>query len=558
MASPFRSVFASTHGLVASSLALALVVSGCAAQSAATKREPGTLKDGVFTPMVPPAASYGVDPSLGPCPEGSVVRMVEDMVAKAATKAGKPIPKLDPQLCAMSSALSGWDLTTDLPADLVYPQLLHYFGRPESVVRPVINVVRDEDPAVVAKRVYDGLANIAFTMKNPIYGLTTWRATKKVTGVVLLILDQNIELSAPVPRHLDAGQKATIAGKIVVPGDFEKSAVIVSDVAGTLNADRKPIAESFSTQVSCGDKAGTILVQIRGELPGMATPLANFPIACGSALAVGAVVPPPPPATFDIAATEKELFDFINAERAAIGLAPLTIDVDVAKVARGIAEGLRNQAMGQGGGSPDLPGQLKAAGVVSGLILQNQIRGRSAYEADQQFLASPVHHSNMLNGAASHVGIGVAVLEAKENQPATLYVTELFVKELPEVDVAKVKDALRVAMARKRADARTNELKSDVKLEDVAQKYADALAASKGDVPQAQVEEITAPLYKGYKTVSIMLGARPEVADFAEEPKVVSDGKVVGLGLAQGFHPVLGKNALYVVLLIATPQGRGK
>jgi hypothetical protein len=53
----------------------------------------------------------------------------------------------------------------------------------------------------------------------------------------------------------------------------------------------------------------------------------------------------------------------------------------------------------------------------------------------------------------------------------------------------------------------------------------------------------------------MVTGAKQEPLDFAEEPQIVSSGRSLGVGVAQGRHPVLGRNATYVTIMVGTPRG---
>jgi|SRR5712691_3623565 len=162
---------------------------------------------------------------------------------------------------------------------------------------------------------------------------------------------------------------------------------------------------------------------------------------------------------------------------------------------------------------------------------------------------SPAHRANYLSTEATHVGIGAAARTDSAGKPSAV-VTELFVKELPPLDVAALREKLHAELARKRSDARAAPLRKDAVLEEMAQRYASELAAARGDLPKARDKELIAPLYKRYLTVNILGGAKSDPIEFAEEPGVLSNGKLIGVGVAQGTHPVLGKNAVYVVIFI--------
>jgi hypothetical protein len=86
----------------------------------------------------------------------------------------------------------------------------------------------------------------------------------------------------------------------------------------------------------------------------------------------------------------------------------------------------------------------------------------------------------------------------------------------------------------------------------VATEYAVELAAAKGALPKARVDELVSPLYKSFKTVRLLTGAKASPLELADEPSLVGTDKLYGLGVAQGWHQVLGNNAAYVVLLLGT------
>ena len=120
--------------------------------------------------------------------------------------------------------------------------------------------------------------------------------------------------------------------------------------------------------------------------------------------------------------------------------------------------------------------------------------------------------------------------------------------------MASAREKLRAAIARKRADARAPALTADPALDRVAEQYAKLLASTNGGPPKDKADEIARPLYRAYRTVSFVSGVKGDPLEMAEEPGIVGDGKLVGVGVAQGPHPNLGKNAVYVTVLIAAPR----
>ena len=535
-------------------LALALLagVVGCAAAAAVNKREPATITNGVVSPTLPPAQAYGNDPTREPCPETSVVRLLTGMLASSSKNANKAPPKLDPQLCAVSTSVSGWDLAAGAPPEQLSTWLVQYFGHTQVLPRVLISKLETEEPRQVAGKITEVITNQAFSMVAPAWGLTTWRIKKGTTGIALVILDENVALLQPVPKRLDLGQKAPLQAKLT-GGDYEQAGIVYSDVLGNLKSERKPVAEPVSTELACGDKPGKLLVQLRGYQGDVGTPLASFSVACGEPLATSFTLAPAAPATVDIAAAEKEVYDAINKARAAAGVKPVEIDTDVAAIARQRAEALREQAKGQGTGPAELGAQLRNAGIISPVVLQNPARARSVADAITAFSSSPVAYSQTLSKDVTHAGVGIAFLEATDTVPASVFVSELFVSELPVVDTNEVKAKLRAAIDQRRTEARAPDLKTDPILEDIGQKIANLLAASKGEPSKDDTDALLGQLQgKGFKAINLIQGARADFMDFAQDPKMVSDNKLVGIGVAQGFNSRLGKNAIYIVVFLGT------
>ena len=90
----------------------------------------------------------------------------------------------------------------------------------------------------------------------------------------------------------------------------------------------------------------------------------------------------------------------------------------------------------------------------------------------------------------------------------------------------------------------------DPQLEEIAQAYATQMAKDKGKIAKEKLAEIEAPLYKSFATVNELGGVKADPLEFAEEPGVVGDAKLVGVGVGIGSSPQFGKNSAYVVVLM--------
>src|SRR5262249_57594729 len=89
-------------------------------------------------------------------------------------------------------------------------------------------------------------------------------------------------------------------------------------------------------------------------------------------------------------------------------------------------------------------------------------------------------------------------------------------------------------------------------------KMAEELAGAKGELRKSRQEELVQPLRGKYGAINVVSGAKTDPTEFAEEPIVVSGGNLMGVGIALGLHPALGKNAPYVVEIISSAPAAAK
>jgi uncharacterized protein YkwD len=366
---------------------------------------------------------------------------------------------------------------------------------------------------------------------------------KGVTKIVVAMQDQNFELD-PLPRRLELGAQATLSGRLL--GPLENAKVQYTDLSGKLRSAASTDGKSFKADIKCGDRPGSIPIQIIGGEKGAETSLANFTVACGMPLPTSAPLFEAPKGPVDPAQAEQKLFELMNADRVALGLKPLELDKELSKIARGLSERRSNKLSIS---SADLASALKEAGISSPLVLESAAEAGNAEEAYAGFSSNPTDRSYALNPDLTHLGIGAA--PGGGGRP-TIIITALFVKQLPPLDTKTLRAKLYEAVNRKRADARAPALAKDRLLDEIAQKYADEMAAGHGNVPKARQSELEAPLFKAFRTVNILGGVKTDPLEFAEEPGVVGPGKVIGIGVAQGTSAQLGRNSAFVVMFIGT------
>ena len=386
----------------------------------------------------------------------------------------------------------------------------------------------------------------------PRYGLVTSRIKAGLTRVVIVMQDQSLEIQ-PIPRKLNAGQTATLSGKLL--GNLVNPKVQYTDAVGKLERAEPTSEKSFTAQLKCGDRPGRIIVSVTAEHEGANAALASFPVGCGTDLPVAAALPKPggkEAATSDPAAVEKQLADMINAERASAGLQRLEVDTDLAKVARSISD---DRAKGKGITSNELTRRLQEMDISAPTILVSEAQALSGEDAYTRLSNSPQDRANAMNSEMTHFGIGVAPGPPVDQRP-TVVVSELFLKQVPPPNADEVKANLYKAISRRRTDARAGAVTKDPELEQIAQAYASQMAKDKGKVAKEKVAEIEAPLYKKFATVNELGGVKSDPLDFAEEPGIVGDAKLVGVGVGVGTSPQFGKNSTYVVILLGKRRSK--
>ena len=126
-------------------------------------------------------------------------------------------------------------------------------------------------------------------------------------------------------------------------------------------------------------------------------------------------------------AFELRVFELTNVERVKEGLPRLKWDNGLAAVARAHSEDMAQNgyfAHTSPDGSSTLISRLAKAGIKYSSAAENICGGRSTPEATvKAWMDSPGHKANILDGALTHLGVGVAYLQSS---PLRYYATQLF------------------------------------------------------------------------------------------------------------------------------------
>jgi uncharacterized protein YkwD len=316
---------------------------------------------------------------------------------------------------------------------------------------------------------------------------------------------------------------------------------------------QKP-GKAFKAELQCGARPGRILVEIRGEEMGNDTVMTAFTVACGGPPSPVSVAVATPPWPAGVAEQEALLRKAVDDERSAGGLPALAWSEPVGRIARAVSEAMRDSAKKGGVSVPvNIVQRLGDADIQAPVILQNPAAGPTAELASERLLISPTHRATVMSTEVTAGGVGVA-LGTDQGGQAVAYLTQLFVKIQPPPDVPAARQAIREAIDKKRAGEKLGRLAPDPLLEKLAGDYAVVVAGAGGPPPKARTDELVRSLNRAYRDITFLVDSRIDLTDFAEDPNALARGKLVGLGAALGRHPRLGKNTLFVVLIIANKK----
>jgi hypothetical protein len=312
------------HRRAALLLAAALLVHPAAARA----KGPGALdkEKGTFAPGGSPVAAYGAE--AGKCPTGGPARTVERDLEEAAKKAGRPAPRQTPTLCALAETFLGWDPgALGKPGPAVLVAASHWFGLAapvgEILVATIEGLPGDDLLAAdaIAEKVIEPAGRFALNAAAPRWGMATQRIRRDVVKVALALQDEPATVKG-LPRRLEAGGAARL--EVATAPGVKDPRILVSDPRGALTD-----VKGASAEVRCGPVPGLAVVELRGEVDGQQMVIGSFPVGCGVDLPASVRVAPEAwPAAPE--QQEARLLERLNAERAAVGLAPVAADRDVA------------------------------------------------------------------------------------------------------------------------------------------------------------------------------------------------------------------------------------
>jgi len=371
------------------------------------------------------------------------------------------------------------------------------------------------------------------------------------SGAVVFALQGLGLATSPIPRAVRSGGKIAIDA-VLDPRYRDPEVFVTHDDGRTEQLDVKPgRAGAFAAQVACGARKGRQQIEITASDAAGSTVLANFPVWCAAGPPPSITVDParedPPVATPQ--AAERGLLAYLNRDRIAAKLVALEWDDRLAEVARGHSEEmLRTHVVAHispvTGSAAD---RVRVAHIKTTLVLENLARAYGVSEAHQGLMNSPGHRANLMSSAATRIGIGVTFGEEVSGR-REMFVTQVFTRVPPKLDPQKAVGTLRQKLtSARRTLAYTPQLYT------YAQTFVDRLAAGQSrDVAYQAIKAYIDGLGRSYQRVGSVITVTGDI-DALDGASLLGNTTAdeIGIGIAQGTHPDIGDNAIWIVVMLA-------
>jgi len=459
---------------------------------------------------------------------------------------------LDARLSRLA-ALVGGEIVSQ--GDAPTPDVVQFFAQHLGLAEPVPAVAyvayTDSESVVasMAEQVTDLLGRDTFTH----VGVATLpHGGERIA--VLVMTHRGLELTA-VERTRETGS-LLLSGSLI--GALQNPEVVLLHPDG--HTQRAPAGAGPRFQVRLlMPSAGTYQVEVLARGSTGITVLANFPVyvneAAPTRLAISAADSPGIASAEDV---REALVERIAEERERAGAPPLELHDGLTAVAEAhCRDMLAAGFVGHDSPSTGTPAmRMTAAGLASGLMLENVGRGYSASELHRGLMDSPGHRANIVDARVTHLGI--AVVSVQDGDRTAFLVTQMFTQMTARVDTAAAPAQLVQAINEGRRARRAGPVESDELLAQAAQEAAEAYFADPTLTEQDVTDRASAALRRfaiAYRRVGALMTIVTRIEDAGRlEPTFDPDVTTLGIGVAQGNRPDQPPNAIVVVIVLGWPR----
>ncbi|HEX2687718.1 MAG TPA: CAP domain-containing protein [Kofleriaceae bacterium] len=505
-----------------------------------------------FAPVSEPAIRYNEPPKAAPHTAlgDAVIAAVRDV----ATRAGLHVPVADARLFRACA-----ELAEVVPEEgVVGYKLVEFALQRNGIIEPSphLLVIWGDigSPELIVQQLQPRLAEILGDGAAARLGVGAAKRNADGAGAVVFALQGSGVSTLPIPRAVAAG--GTVVIDAVVDPRYHDPEVFVTYADGAMQRLELQMGRSrgFTSQVTCGAHRGRQQIEITASDAAGSTVLANFPVWCATqppqAVAIDTAHDDPPAATPEQA--EHRLLADLNRDRTAAGLPALSRDDRLAAVARSHSEEMhRTHVVAHISPTTGSAGdRVRAAKIKTSVVLENVARAYGVNEAHDGLMNSPGHRANIMSSVATQIGIGVVFGEEVSGR-REMFITQVFTRVPPEIDPPKAVETVRQKLVAVRPT-----LLYTTRLSQLAQQLADKLAAGEpSDRAYRTIKHPIDDLGRTYQRIGTVITTTADLDTF-DGAGLVGDSTAedVGIGIAQGPHPEIGENAIWVVILLATQR----
>lgn len=484
---------------------------------------------------------------------GSVAPALERGAVEAALRealaAREEVIEVDARLAAL-----GAELVPHLEGEVEPPthEVIDFLSRPLGLPDPTFHVevvaVSDDSLAARAAESLQSLENRFFYER---VGAGLGRRGD-LNVLVMVFARGGVSVTGEIAETMAPQSRLRLRGEL--REGLRNPLVAISRPDGSV--ERLPAGSGPSFDMNLRfDAAGTHRVEIMGEGEEGPTVVLNVPLYVG--------VEPPGYLALEARASTTGTADNVRdalhrllaESRARAGLSPLAVHEGAQGVALAHSEDmLRSGFVGhRSPSSGELSDRFDAAGIRTGLALENVARGYDAEEIHRGLLASPAHRSAILNPDVNRVGIGVTL--DREGERAAYLVTEVFLSVYDSVDVSGAAEMLLARINEGRGARGVDALDADPNLMAAAQEAAESFFAHPERDQRETVDQASESLrrfsiaFRRVQGLMVIVGNPEEAAQL--EPTFQAELRYAGIGVAQGNRPDVPPNSVAVVMLLA-------
>ena len=360
-----------------------------------------------------------------------------------------------------------------------------------------------------------------------------------------------------LPLQVPPGQRVTLTGGL--RGRARPSEVILLSPSGTLTRFTAVVqGQRFTAHLQLPREEGrmTIEVIVEDEWGPRPAILAHLyagippPSAPRSKGAQPSAKPPESSFPGSPRQAEEEMIRLINRDRKLHGFPPLQEMPDLSQVAREhsrtMKERRRLSHVIPGIGGPE--DRVKAAHIPHASILENVALARTVESAEGSLMESPGHRMNILDPAATHVGVGAVFADGLEGQE--LYITQDFIvsveRKAPSVAAQEILGCINIERKAKGLEG----LVEDGALSAIARDHSGVMIKEGRLSPSGVLDRVKKRGIQ-YRQIQVQVLQTMKLNDVRGAGTREKKAKAIGIGVAQA-----EEGAFWITLIFLEPQGR--